>query len=60
MIKIVTSPSFVILLPVAAILAAPGTGSTVARLAASAVLLLGAKVIGIDVDLTAWTSTLTW
>ena len=60
MIKLITSPSFVILLPIIAILAAPGTGSTVARLAASAVVLLGAKAIGIDVDLTAWTSNLTW
>lgn len=60
MIKIISSPKFVILLPIIAILAAPGTGSSIARVAASAFLLLGCKVFGIDVDPEVWVSTLSW
>lgn len=60
MLKIITSPSFVILLPVVAILVAPGAGSSVARVAASAVIILGAKIVGIEIDPAAWVSILTW
>ena len=60
MTKIIASPSLYILLPIVAILAAPGEGSTVARIAASAFMLLGCKAVGIDIDPEAWVSALTW
>ena len=50
----------VLALGIVSILLAPGDGSTLARIAASAIVILGAKVLGYEIDAEAWVSTLTW
>tara|TARA_R110000824_G_scaffold30184_4_gene99628 strand:- start:471 stop:671 length:201 start_codon:yes stop_codon:yes gene_type:complete len=50
----------VLALGIVSILLAPGEGSTLARLASSAIVIVGAKVLGYEIDPEAWVTALTW
>jgi hypothetical protein len=47
-------------LGIVSILLSPGEGSTLARLASSALVIVGAKALGYEIDPEAWVSAMTW